>query len=398
MNTSLLSIQSPGAHRPRGLAVMRLGFRPFYLCAAMLAFVNAGWWALISVGLVTWSSTLPPMLWHAHEMLFGFAAAVITGFLFTAGKNWTQLQTPRGPMLAALVLLWVVARCAALLASPTLFMVIDLALLPTVALILLRVLVLAGNRRNIPLVGILLLLALANLAFHLTATGALSVSILQPLRAALALVVLMELVMGGRVIPGFTMSSLPSVRIAPMRWLDFMAIGLSAMGLLMWVMQISPAATGSILLAAGLANLLRLARWQSWKCLSLPMLWILHTAYLWIPIGLILLAMSELGSVATSLGVHALAVGATGGLILGMITRTARGHTGRTLTPTRTEVLAFACVMSAAFVRVVPLLRWPAAHNTAVLASAFLWCLAFGLYLWKYVPWLLSTRVDGRDG
>ncbi len=378
--------------------MLRLGFRPFYLCAAVLALGNVGWWALVSTGLVSWTAAFPPLLWHAHEMLFGFAGAVITGFLFTAGKNWTQLQTPRGIFLAALVLLWVMARCAALFLPAALFMVIDLALLPTVALILLRVLLLAGNRRNLPLVVILLLLASANFAFHLAAMDVISVSALQPLRAALGLVVLMELVMAGRVIPGFTMSSLPSVHIAPLRWIDFASIGLSATGLSMWVLQMPAAGTGAILLAAGVANLVRLARWQSWKCLTLPMLWILHGAYLWIPIGFILLAIAEWGGVATSLGVHALAVGATGGLILGMITRTARGHTGRNLIPTPIEVLAFACVLAAAFARVIPLLWWPAAHTYAVLTSAFLWCLAFGLYLWKYVPWLFATRVDGRDG
>jgi uncharacterized protein involved in response to NO len=214
MNSSALPILPTGAapEPPRGWPLLRLGFRPFYLGAAGLACVAVPLWLAILLGSVTLPQAIAPLLWHAHEMLFGFAAAVIVGFLLTAGKAWTGLATPRGAFLGALAGLWLAARIAAVAAPYALYAALDLLLLPLVAGVLLNILLRAGNRRNLPLVGILLLLCLSNLAFHLAVMGVIALAPMRALHAALALIVMIECVMAGRVVPAWNRPRLHSPR------------------------------------------------------------------------------------------------------------------------------------------------------------------------------------------
>ena len=403
--TSPAAVQ-PGqgpAERAHGWPLLRLGFRPFYLGAAAYAAVAVPLWVAVALGWLGWAGRVPPLLWHAHEMLFGFAAAVIVGFLLTAGKAWTGQATPRGPALGALVLLWLAARLAAVAAPPAVFAVLDLALLPLVAGVLARVLLRAGNRRNLPLVGMLLLLTLANAAFHASALGWLDADPLRPLHAGLALIVMIECVMAGRVVPAFTMGAMPGLKLVARKWQSPVALAATAVGLAGWallpaggvfaVFQVSAAAA---LAVAAALHVGLLSSWRPWLTRHRPILWILHAAYAWIPIGLLLLAASLLGLVAVSVGIHALAVGATGGLIIGMCTRTARGHTGRALKVGRAEVTAYVLVMAAAALRV--LLPLAGAPQLAWALAALAWAAAFTLYLLRYAPWLAQTRADGKDG
>ncbi|PJC11798.1 MAG: short-chain dehydrogenase, partial [Comamonadaceae bacterium CG_4_9_14_0_8_um_filter_60_18] len=158
----LFSEAKAATEKPQGWPFLRLGFRPFYVGAALVAALLVPLWLLLFLGHTVVTPAVPGLLWHAHEMLFGFAATVVIGFLMTAGKNWTGLATPRGPLLGALALLWLAARVAALGSSPWLYAALDFALLPIIALIFARLLLRARNHRNLPLAGILSLLALAN--------------------------------------------------------------------------------------------------------------------------------------------------------------------------------------------------------------------------------------------
>ena len=382
------------AHWP----VWRLGFRPFYLGAAAFALLAVPAWVAAWLGLVSLPSSMPPLLWHAHEMLFGFAVAVIVGFLLTAGKAWTGLATPRGATLAALAGLWLAARLSALWAPYGVYAALDLALLPWVAWVLVRVLLRSGNRRNLPLGALLGLLALANLAFHLAALGLLALAPMRALHAGLALIVMIECVIAGRVIPAFTQSALPGRALQAPPWLERSTLATTALALAAWALLPPQPATAAGLAAAALLHALRLGHWRPWRTRARPILWVLHLAYAWLPLGLALLAAAQLSWLAPSLGLHALAVGTTGGLIIGMITRTARGHTGRPLQVSRPEAAAYLLICSAAIARV--LLPWLAPQHTAaalVLAAAA-WAAAFALYLGVYTPWLLSTRLDGKDG
>ena len=374
--------RAPSADFPLpGWPLLRLGFRPFYLGAAAFALFAVPYWVAGLLGWVTLPATLPPLLWHAHEMLFGFAMAVIAGFLLTAGKAWTGLATPRGATLAAMVGLWLAARLAALGA-------------PYAVCVLLK----AGNRRNLPLVAILLLMATANLLFHAAVLGWLSVDPLRALYAGLALIVMIECVIAGRVIPAFTMSALPGRQLKVPTGLERSTLAVTALSLVAWVLLPANPATAVGLALAALLHLTRFWHWQPWRTRARPILWVLHAAYAWLPVGFGLLAWAQLGGVAASIGIHALAVGATAGLIIGMVTRTARGHTGRALKVSRLEAAAYLLVAGAAVARVM--LPWVApAHTTNWLVlAASAWAIAFALYLWVFTPWLLSSRLDGKDG
>ncbi|MEO8057252.1 MAG: NnrS family protein [Burkholderiales bacterium] len=401
MKLSPLETTAPVAgvsKRPCGWPVLRLGFRPFYIAAAGFAVLAVPLWLALFLGWLSLDLHVATLLWHAHEMLFGFAVAVIVGFLLTAGKAWTGLATPRGAFLGALVALWLAARIAAIVGPYALYAALDLVLLPVVAVVLIGVLVRARNHRNLALPVILLLLSLANLCFHLAALGVIAVEPMRALHAALALVVMIECVMAGRVLPAFTNSVTPGLNLRPQPRLEQATLALTAVALLSWVVA---APAGFIAGAFGLAAAAHLRRQWSWRpgvTRSRPILWILHAAYVWLPIGFALLALAQIGWVSVSAGVHALAIGATGGLIIGMITRTARGHTGRPLQASKAEVWAYALVMAAALLRVLLPILAPQWFVQALLAAALAWSAAFAIYLVIYTPWLMSTRVDGKDG
>jgi len=386
------------AAAPRGWPLLRLGFRPFYLGATVFAALAIPAWVAVFLGWVDLRLPVSPWLWHAHEMLFGFAAAIVVGFLLTAGKAWTGLPTPRGFWLGALAALWLAARLSALVAPYPVYAALDLALIPLVAAVLAEVLVRARSWRNLPLAAILLLLTLANAAFHLAVLGAIDVAPLRPLFAALALIVMIECVIAGRVIPAFTVNATPGLRLRLRRPLEVATLALSALALAAWVVAPPGALGAALFAAAALAHLLRQLQWRPWVTRGRPILWILHAAYVWIPIGFALLAAAQLALLAESAGVHALAVGATSGLVIGMVTRTARGHTGRPLHASRPEVLAYALVLAAAAVRVVVPLVAPQHLVASLICAALAWSVAFGIYVVVFAPWLVRTRLDGKDG
>lgn len=381
-----------------GWPLFRLGFRPFYLGAAAFALFAVPYWIAGLLGVVALPSTMPPLLWHAHEMLYGFAVAVIVGFLLTAGKAWTGLATPRGATLAVMAALWLAARLSAVGAPFAVYAVLDVVLLPWVAFVLIRVLLKAGNRRNLPLGAILLLLATANLTFHAAVLGWLDFDPLRALHAGLALVVMIECVIAGRVIPAFTMSALPGRQLKVPDWLERSTLATTALSLASWVLLPANSVTAAGFALAALLHAARLWHWQPLRTRVRPILWVLHAAYAWLPVGFLLLAWAQLGGVAASAGIHALAVGATAGLIVGMVTRTARGHTGRPLKVSRLEVAAYLLVAVAAIARVLLPLVAPAHTADWLVLAAAAWATAFALYLWVFTPWLLSSRLDGKDG
>ncbi|GMV74720.1 MAG: hypothetical protein AMXMBFR78_16710 [Rubrivivax sp.] len=393
---------APAAPALQGLPLLRLGFRPFYLGTALLAFLSVPVWVGVFLGHMALPLGYPALLWHGHEMLFGFAAGVVMGFLLTAVRAWTDMTTARGPLLGSLALLWLAARVAAVAAPYAVFAVLDLLLLPAVALILLRVLLRAGNKRNVPLVGLLLVMALANAVFHLSVMGVLGLSAtsaMAALHAQLALVLMVISVMTGRVVPMFTRNGTPGLVLEPpSRRFELWLLGVTGAAFVLWVFAAPAPLVGIASLVAALMHAMRLARWKPLATLPRPILWVLHLSYLWMPIGFLLLALAQWGFVAPSLAVHAFAVGVIGGLVIGMITRTARGHTGRPLKASTGEAIAYGSVLAAAAARVlVPALR-PEWSVMAYGVAAALWSLAFGIYLAIYTPWLTRTRLDGKDG
>ena len=381
-----------------GWPLLRLGFRPFYLGTALLACLAVPLWIAIFLGRIQVPLPMSPLLWHAHEMLFGFAAGVVVGFLLTAVKAWTGLETARGPLLGALALLWLAARLASLVAPYAVYATLDMLLLPAVAAVLLRVLIKAGNKRNIPLICLLLLMAAANLVFHLSVLGIVAVPAVSALYAELALILMVVSVITGRVVPMFTRNVTPGLVINMPRKFELSLLAVTAVALALWVFAAPAPVVLVASLAAGVMHAVRLWKWHPQVTFKRPILWILHASYAWLPLGFVLLALAQLGWVVPSLAVHAFAVGVIGGLIIGMVTRTARGHTGRPLQPSRGEVVAYALVMLAAVQRVLVPAVQPAWYAYALEGAACLWAIAFAIYLVIYTPWLMRTRLDGKDG
>lgn len=400
--SKLLQIESPmpaPSDRPAGPALWRLGFRPFYLLGALYAALGVPLWIAIFAGVIAPPEGVSPTAWHAHEMVFGFAIAIVTGFLFTAVRNWTDLPTPTGGRLAALCALWVLARVLFALGAPDAGVLVELAFLVLVAVALLSVLLRARNRRNYFVGMLFLVLFLADLAFWSAAHGWLPA--LSPdgaVRFALYLVVLLTFVIAGRVVPMFTLNAVRGLRQFKDVRLDRAAI---AVGGATFAFELAGVEGAGLAAAAALAAVLhgvRLAGWRPLATLGKPILWILHAAYAWVPVGFALMAAAALGLVPRALALHAFSTGVVGGLVIGMITRTALGHTGRMLVAGRGEVVMYTLVMLAALLRVIGPLAMPSQYLYWLALSAACWSAAFLVYLAVYGPRLSQPRVDGRDG
>ncbi len=396
-----LSVQTRSAdlppNRPPG-ALFNLGFRPFYLLAALLAAAGLPLWIAQFYGVLPTLGDIPGLVWHAHEMVFGFAIAVIAGFLFTAVRTWTGLPTPTGRALAALAGVWIAGRITMITGPSLVAAVADIAFLPLVAWCLWLPLHRARNRNRL-FVALLLAMALLNVAFHLSAAGVLRSSPLAFVEAALGFVLLIVTIMAGRVVPMFTRNAVRSAKLRSVRHLDATAIVAFAGTWAAWVLGAPDPVVGVAALFAAGAHAVRLWTWDPAATRGRPILWILHLSYAWIPVGFLLLASALFGLAGTrALALHAFVVGAMGGMIIGMITRTARGHTGMALDVGRAETASFVLLHVGAVVRVFVPLLLPSAYGWAIVMSAICWSLAFAIYVVVYWPLLSRARIDGKPG
>jgi uncharacterized protein involved in response to NO len=385
----------PGA--APAFALWALGFRPFYLLASSYAALSIGLWALQFSG-VLGRPYLPTPLWHAHEMLFGFALAVIVGFLFTAGRNWSNRPTPTGLPLAALAALWIAGRVLVLTPFGWAAAIVNAAFPLAAAIALAIPFVAAGNKRNYFFVGLLALMSVAVLGVHLEQLGVVQVPGWVGIQIGLDVVLFIMAVMAGRVVPMFTNNGVPGASATRQPWLEKVTLASTLMVLAADALGLQGHLLAAVAGASAAAHAARWTLWQPWKTLRAPLVWVLHAAYFWIPVHLALRAAAAVGWLPPSTATHALTVGAIGGLIIGMMVRTARGHTGRPLAADRWEVACFAMVLAAAVARVVVPLAAPAQSMNAILLSAALWSAAFGLYAVRYWPVLTRARLDGRPG
>jgi len=321
-------------------------------------------------------------------MLFGYVFAVIAGFLLTAVRNWTGLPTPAGGALAAIAALWVTARALAFVSLPA-AAAADALFAIAVAWAIGKPLAASGNRRNLFFVALVLALGAASVAFSFRPAAA----------AALGLdvVLFVMAVMGGRVIPAFTNNALPDTRARRVKALEIAALG-SVLVLLALDFLDLRAAAAATALAAAVLHAARLALWAPLKTRARPILWILHSSYAWIVVHLALRGLGGLDVLSPVLATHALTVGAIGGLTLGMMTRTARGHTARPLVAGPLEVAAYVLVHAAAALRVFVPLAAPSLAVASIVLSAALWGAAFILYLAAFTPILSRPRLDGKPG
>jgi len=389
---------------PAGTAVpvFALGFRPFFLVAGAAAVVLLALWVLHYTAQTALGAYYPPAIWHGHEMVFGYTVAVIAGFLLTAVRNWTDLQTLRGAPLAVLVALWVAGRVLPFHADEVPHAVVagtDLLFLPLLTVALAVPLLRRREARNLVFLPLLLALTLANALVHCEILGYAQSTARIGLYLGVNLVVLIIAVIGGRVIPFFTQRALPGA--APRQWPAVEGVGYGSIVAFAVLDGLWPAGLsgGLVALLAAVSHGVRLAGWYDRRIWGVPLLWVLHAGYAWMVIGFGLAAVAAAGLISPGAALHAFTVGAIGMLTLGMMARVALGHTGRPLEPARVMGLAFVLVVAAAGVRVagatLAAAEW---YIWSVSLSGALWGGAFAVFVAVYTPILLRPRVDGQPG
>jgi uncharacterized protein involved in response to NO len=380
-----------------GFALWNLGFRPFYLLAGIFSAISVLLWMAQYSGWLPFAYLQGP-LWHGHEMLFGFTMAVVAGFLLTAVRAWTGQPTPVGMPLMALATLWVAGRVLVLTPLGLLAAIVNAAFPMALAVAIAVPLLRAGNVRNYFFVGLLVLMGALIAALHLGLQGAFELPPRLGLQLGLDLMLFIMVVMGGRVIPMFTNNGVPGAGAARHALLEKPALGSVLLLFIADLLQLPPRVMAVVALGAAFAHGLRLYCWRPWRTLAVPLVWILHAAYAWIVVYLGLRGLSALGWLAESYAIHALTTGAIGGLTLGMMTRTARGHTARPLVADGFELSCFLLIQAAAMVRVFSGLVAPALYLPGIQLSGVLWAAAFGLYAVRYWPVLSRPRLDGKPG
>lgn len=341
-----------------------------------------------------------------HEMVFGFSAAIITGFLLTAVQTWTGVPGVKGRKLAALFFVWLAGRLLLLFPGDLpvfLISTVDLLFVPLVAIALAYPVIATRQKRNMIFIPILLLLFLGNLGMHLGIWNQQPTFSRDAVWASVVTLVLLISIMGGRVIPFFTARATGTEQPAMLIWLELLA-NIPLLLLVLYYLGAQPEAIGKELLiatsiTAALFQLVRFLRWQFWLCFREPLLWSLHGCYLFIPVGLLLLAWHYGGGeVTASQALHSFTVGAIGGLILAMISRVSLGHTGRQLKTLPGMGFAFFLMLLAALTR-SPLAAFQILTPVMSLSLSFIFfMLAYGIFLWRYIPVLTKKRIDGRPG
>ena len=378
-----------------------LGFRPFFLLSALFAVLSIALWVPTFVGWLPLNSYYGQIGWHSHEMIFGYSAAVVAGFLLTAVRNWTEMATLQGWTLAALTLVWSLGRILPFFASalPTeLIALVDLSFLPAFAIGIGVPLVRHGAWRNVLFLPLLALFWVANLLVHLEILGFVPNLAHQAVLLGLDLIVLLIVIMGGRVIPFFTERALEGVAIKRWTAIEWLAIiGAIAITLGEFLL-INRHVVGVLAGIAAIANGIRLGGWYNHGVWRVPLLWVLHLGYGWVVAGFLLKAGSAWGVVPPQFTLHAFAVGSIGVLTLGMMARVSLGHTARPLKVGAGMVFAFGAVNLAAVTRGLLPILYPHWFSQLVILSGVLWLAAFAIFAAVYAPILMHPRLDGRSG
>lgn len=373
------------------------GFRPFFLGAALWAVIAIGLW----VAMLTTGFALPirfaPLTWHVHEMLFGFVLAAVAGFLLTAIPEWTGRQPVSGKLLGLLCGLWLLGRVDALCSGlPPLWLAIaaDIAFPVALVAVVAREIVAAGGRRLmiVPVCA----LTLAQLLMDLGGEAGIGDLSAYGWRLGLAAILIQISVIGGRIVPAFTRNWLMrrgEERVPPTAGIiDRAALGALHAALIAWVFFPEARLTGLALFGGAAVNLWRLSRWRGLATRAEPIVLVLHVGYAWLVIGVAALGLAAWDAAfPLSAAIHALTVGAIGTMILAVMTRATRGHTGRVLTADRTTTLIYVLVGFATVARITAAFATQT-HLSWLIAAGALWVSAFGLFALRYAPFLLRPR------
>ncbi|MEZ5802753.1 MAG: NnrS family protein [Rhizobiaceae bacterium] len=383
-------------------ALLSYGFRPFFLAGAAYSGLAILFWLPLLYGHLETASLFVPVDWHVHEMLFGYLTAVITGFLLTAIPNWTGRLPVQGLPLLLLFLLWLAGRIAVFFSAEIGWLaalLIDSAFLAAVAAAAAIEIVAGRNWRNLKVLLPLAALFCANILFHVEVHFAGVSEISRRLAIAAAIVLIM--IIGGRIIPSFTRNWLvrenPGRLPQPFGRADAAIIALSTLALAAWTLSPERSETGLLLLAAGLANAVRLARWAGYRTFRDPLVLILHVAFLFVPLGFLLAGAAAMfpDHVSAVAGIHAFGAGAIGSMTLAVMARATLGHTGRDLKASPPVCAMFTAVVASALLRILAVF-FPA--STVLLhGSSLLWPVAFLGYVILFGGMLARPRLRARQ-
>ncbi|AJR05924.1 hypothetical protein H744_1c0899 [Photobacterium gaetbulicola Gung47] len=388
------------------LPLFRLAFRPFFLAASMLSAVSMLLWGGFWAGNTALSGYMysNPIWWHSHEMLFGFTGAIIIGFLLTAVQNWTGNPGVRGWKLAVIFAFWLIARLGMFTSTPhVLWMVIDLMWMPLAAGFLAQPIIMRRQWNNLFFAPLIVLMTVLNALFHLIALGGSDIPLRAVSFATVMVISVIVLVVGGRVIPFFTWRGTHTEQITRIKGLEYGALVPSWLLLLNVLLplpeQVSAFTLPALLAVASIMHLIRFVRWRTLSTIRVPLLWLLHFAYLAMIVGMLLLAEHySTGRMNYSIALHIVTVGGIGCMILAMIARVSLGHTGRALQIKPIIVVAFVALVLATLSRTLLIALQPTMTIQGYIISAGLWALAFAIFSVVYCPILTQPRIDGRPG
>lgn len=387
-----------------GPAIFALGFRPFFLGASALAVLAMGLWlAAYRFGAPLSFTRLTPSLWHAHELIFGYALAVIAGFLLTAVKNWTGIQTAQGPKLCALFLLWASARIAFFFGDALIEIaaIADLVFLAGLCLSVFVPILKEKQWRQLAILSKLALIGVGNIIFYAGALGYFQQGMRWGVYTGLYLVIGLILTMGRRVIPDFITRGVGyPAKLTNRRWVD-----LSSMGLFVFFF-VFDTFTNFKWVAGGLAAVLfvlhciRAVGWHTFGIWKKPLLWSLYLAYLFLLSGFAVYAFHAFTTVGSYyLAIHTFSVGGIGLVTISMMARVSLGHTGRDVhAPPKLLTYALVLLALAAIVRVLMPMLDAQLYVTWILLSGILWIVGFAVFVYLYYPILTRPRVDGLPG
>lgn len=378
-----------------GPAIFSYGFRPFFFGGALWAALSVLLWIAQYAGTLTLPSAIDPLHWHIHEMLFGYVAAIVAGFLLTAIPNWTGRLPVRGLPLALLAALWLTGRVAMLTTSWIglgLAALIDIAFLVMLCAVAMREIVVGENWRNLRVLVIVGLLILGNVIFHIEIQDK-GVSD-YGLRLGFAAIILLIALIGGRIIPSFTRNWLvranPGRLPQPFGRFDVATLALSAAAFLAWVIAPEWIVSGLLLIAAGILHVVRLLRWAGDRTFADRLVLVLHVAYVFVPLGFLLIGASVLWDAREfyTAAFHAWGAGAIGMMTLAVMTRASLGHTGQPLAASPMTQVIYVCAALAALLRIAA--AFSGNDLTLMSVSVLFWVLAFGGFAIVYGPLLVG--------
>ncbi len=396
-----MNIDDPEPTAAPGIALFNLGFRPFFLLAGLTAVLLVPLWIFAYIRGQAEFGYYTAILWHGHEMLFGYTVAVIAGFLLTAVRNWTDLPTPGGKTLAGLIMLWLAGRIAPFVAGflpHGIIAALDIAFLPVLAIALSIPLLRRKQTHNLVFLLILSALTLANVLVHMQLLGMTQATAMAGLNLAVYLVVLLIAILGGRVIPFFTERGIAGATTRQWKAVEYLSLGSLVVLLVLDLAHASPLAITVFAVLAAVGHGIRLSGWYQKQVWSVPLLWVLHLGYAWLVVGFLFKALSAAGLLNPALAMHAFTAGGIGTLTLGMMARVALGHTGRALRVGPAMFWAFVLANLAGMLRVFPPTITPEYYDSWLVLAAICWSTAFAIFVISYAGILIRPRVDRRPG